>query len=94
MRKLADLLTRKNSSNKAILDDKTIYYFFNKVIEREYGNKGLAKLKPDFLKNGKLFVRAESSVWSGELWTNREDIVKKINAEIGSKEVREIKLKN
>lgn len=76
------------------MDSQSIFNFFNRVIEREFGNKGLNYLKPDFWKNGKLFVKSKNSIWASELWINREDFINKINKEIGSREVREIGIKN
>lgn len=93
MKKISDILRSKKSLNKKTLDEKSIFYFFNKVIEREYGNKGLANLCPNFLKSKKLFVKAKSSVWANELWINRDEIAGKINEEIGSEEIKEIKVK-
>lgn len=94
MKKLGDLLNRSKVRERMNLDEKSLYYFFNKIIEREYGNKGLANLKADFLKNGKLFIKAKSSVWANDLWLNKREIVEKINKEIGSNEIREIKIKS
>lgn len=93
MKKLGDILNQKRGSKRPQLDKKSIYYFFNKVIEKEYGSKGMENLKPDFLKNGKIFVKAKSSVWANELWLNREDFLDKMNKEIGSEEIKEIKIK-
>lgn len=87
-------MNSKKKRKQANLDEKTIFYFFNKVIEKEYGSKGLANLKADFLKEGKLFIKGKSSVWANELWLNKEDIAEKMNKEIGSKEIKEIKIKN
>jgi hypothetical protein len=94
MRKIGDILNFKKNRVITKLDDKSIYYFFNKVVEKEYGNKGLGSLKPDYFEAGKIFVKAKSSVWANELWLNREEIKEKINKEIGSREVVEIKIKN
>lgn len=94
MKKLADLINSKKGFSKARIDEKTIFYFFNKIIEREYGNKGLASLRPEILKNKKLFIKAKSSVWANELWLNRQGIAKEINKEIGSPEIDEIKIKS
>ena len=53
MKKISDILRLKKSINKKALDEKSIFYFFNKVVEREYGNKGLVNLCPNFLKSKK-----------------------------------------
>ncbi len=93
MKKLGDMLNSKKERKQASLDDKSIFYFFNKIIEKEYGNKGLGNLSPNFLKRKTLFVKAKSSVWANELWLNKEEIIEKINKEIGSAEIKEIKIK-
>lgn len=93
MKKIGEILRQKKSSVKKKLDDKSLFYFFNREIEKEFGSKGLENLKPSFWKDGKLFVKSKSSTWASELWINRQDVIEKINKEIGSKEIREIKIK-
>lgn len=94
MKRLSDILNSKKGRKQANLDDKSIFYFFSKIIEKEYGNKGLGNLSPNFLKKKTLFVKARSSVWANELWLNKSEIIGKINKEIGSEEIKEIKIKN
>lgn len=93
MKKIGDLIKSKNGLKKPLIDEKSIFYIFNKIIEREYGSRGLANLKPDFLKDKKIFVKAKGSVWANELWLNKEEIMEKINREIGSEELKEVKIK-
>jgi predicted nucleic acid-binding Zn ribbon protein len=95
MKKLSDILIReKETRRKPKLDEKSIFYFFERIVEKEYGSKGLANLKADFLKNGKLFIKAKSSAWANELWISRKEVVEKLNKEIGSQEIDEIKVKS
>ncbi len=96
MKKLKEILNQRQPliNQKRELGSKSIFYFFSKIIEKEYGNRGLENLKPVFWKNGKLFVESRNSVWGGDLWINRRKIIKKINQEIGLKEVQEIKIEN
>jgi len=77
---------------KTVLDEKTVFYIFSKVIQEEFGKRGAANLRPDFYKNGKIFVKTESSNWASELWLNRGKIIRGINKELGTEEVKEIKL--
>ena len=74
-------------------DQKSIFYAFQRVVKDEYGAQGLKNFVPDFWKNGRLFVRVESSVWASELQLNRNELRVKLNKELGGEEVREIKVK-
>ena len=81
------------NKRKTVLDEKTIFHVVQKVINEEYGIRGKTNLKPDFYKNGKLFIQSESSVWKNELWINRTEIIFKLNKYLGSEEIKEIKFK-
>lgn len=83
---------KKAAPVSAFLDDKTIFFLFEKVIQEEYGNMGRANLRPDYYKNGKLFVKAVSSNWASELFQNRTRFIQKFNEELGREELREIKV--
>lgn len=84
---------KKRVIKKRVIDNQTIFYLFKKKIKQEYGRKGEGGIIPDFFKDGKLFVVCQNSNWKNELWLNREELVKKINNEIGSQEIKEIKIK-
>lgn len=92
MKKIGSLLIKKEFSQQVPLDEKSIFYVFGKVIKQEYGNFGVENFKAQYLKNGKLFVKAENSVWASELWLNREAIMEKMNRELGSNEIKELSL--
>ena len=77
---------------KVALSDKEIFYLFERIIKREYGNQGSKNLKPNFFKNKKLFIRSESSIFANELLLNKKSIIQKINQEIGSEEIKDIKV--
>ncbi len=92
MKKIGILIKQKEKSPSLSLDDKTIFFLFGKIIKEEYGSKGSKNLKPDFFKNGKIFVKSESSVFANELLLNKNEIIRKINQEIGNKEIQDIKV--
>ncbi|MBN1338615.1 MAG: DUF721 domain-containing protein [Bacteroidales bacterium] len=48
--------------------------------------------KSAFIKNGKLFLRIESSVIRNEILFSREKIINEINISVGAETVREIVL--
>lgn len=93
MKSLKNLLVKRKIERKTVLDDKTVFYIFKKIIKEEFGNIGLEKLQPDYYSAGKIFVKSESSVWLSELWTNKKKIIRKINQEIGQEEIKDIKTK-
>ncbi len=93
MKSLKTFLDKKNIQKKSVLDDKTVFFLFKKIIKEEFGSVGLEKLVPDYFANGILHVKSTSSNWSSELWTEKTKIIKKINQEIGSKEIKDIKTK-
>jgi hypothetical protein len=92
MRLIKNYLSKRDIFQIKNLDDKTIYFNFKKIIKEEFGNIGLANLRPEYYKNKTIFVKSDSSVWSSELWLNRDRIVRKINAEIGGKVIDRIKI--
>ncbi|MFA5961398.1 MAG: DciA family protein [Parcubacteria group bacterium] len=78
---------------KLVLDDKTVFFVFKKIIEVEFGQLGKQKFTPDYFAKRILFVKAQNSAWSAELWTNKARIIKKINEELGEEAVENIKMK-
>lgn len=93
MKLLKNLLIKRENKKFLALTDKDIFYIFDKIIKEEFGNVGSNKLRGDFYKNKTIFVKAESSAWASELFSNRNTIIKKINKELGEKIILEIKLK-
>jgi hypothetical protein len=93
MKKIGQLIVSKGDLKKVGWDEKSIFYAFRRVIKEEYGSNGVINLVPDFWKNQTLFVRSDSATWGSELWLNKEKIIKKINLEIGSEEVKKLKIK-
>lgn len=93
MKKLSALLTKKTLNQRSPLDEKSVFFVFNKVIKEEYGKQGSEHIVPRLLKDRKIFVETTSSVWSGELWLNRAFIVARINSEIGNEEITDISIK-
>lgn len=94
MKKIGIFISNKiqGKQKKIALSDKEVFYVFERIIKQEYGNQGIKNLKPNFFKNGKVFVRSESSVFANELLLNKNEIIKKLNQEIGSEEISDIKI--
>jgi len=84
---------KKYLAKKTAPDKDAVFYIFKEVAQEYFGKIGLEKLTPDYFSNGSLFVRAQNSVWSSELWMSREEIIRKINKKLGENFVKEIKMK-
>ena len=93
MKALGDILSKRGLQKKQLLDDKTVFFVFKKVIEAEFGQIGRQKFTPDYFAKGILFVKAQNSAWSAELWTNKARIIKKINEELEEEGVENLKMK-
>jgi len=90
---LKSLLDKKKFSSPTVLDDKTVFYVFKKVIREDFGNIGIEKFVPDYFAKGILFIKPESSAWAAELWMNKKRIIEKINKELGDNALEDIKTK-
>lgn len=95
MKKLSDFLLslrkQERGKKKLFVDEKTIFFLTEKIITSEYGIRGRENVSPRLWKNKKLFLACRNSLWSGEIWMNRERIREKLNRELGGEEVSEIK---
>ncbi len=90
MKKIGYFLKKKELVQNAPLDDKSVFYIFDKIIKEEYGNRGVENIKASYFKDKKIFIKAENSNWANEIWLNREGIISKINKELGSNEISEL----
>jgi len=93
MQSLKTFLNKKNIKKRIVLDDKTVFYLFKQVIKEEFGNSGLEKVIPDYFANGILHIKSSSSAWSAEVEMQKAKIMRKINQEIGSPQIKSIKIK-
>lgn len=92
VKRIGFLISKKEKVSNKKLEDKDIFYLFERIIKQEYGNQGTKNLKANFLKNKKLFIKSESSVFASEISLNEKEIIRKLNQEIGNEEIAEIKI--
>ncbi|HBP00821.1 MAG: hypothetical protein UY41_C0005G0028 [Candidatus Moranbacteria bacterium GW2011_GWE1_49_15] len=92
MKKIGHLLQNRKLTKKTPLDDKSLFYIFDRIIKEEYGNRGIENIKAEYLKGKKLFIKADNSNWANEIWLNRNNLIEKMNREIGSEEIDELSL--
>jgi len=94
MRRIKYILNDKKISQTGDLDEKSLFYVFQKIFKKEYGDRGAKNVKPKILKNKTLFLEAKNSNWANEVWMNKEELTERINKEIGSRAIDEIKIKS
>jgi predicted nucleic acid-binding Zn ribbon protein len=92
MKSIKNYLSKKDLFQTRNIDEKTIFYIFKKVVKEEFGNIGADKFKAEYFKDKTIFIKSDSSVWSSELWLNKDKIVRKINQEAGGKVIEKIKI--
>lgn len=97
MKSLKNLLSKKlperMANKKAVLDDKTVFFVFKKVIQEEFGNLGIESFQADYFSGKTIFIKCKSSNWASELWLNKNKIIRKINKELGESIITDIKSK-
>lgn len=93
MRSLKDFIgKREGSIQPASIDDKTVFFIFQKMIREEYGTRGIAELEPVSFVDGVLSVKANNPLYSSELWIRREKVREKMNVALEQDVVLELRL--
>lgn len=95
MKKIGLFISNKiqeQQKKRTKLSEKDIFYIFERIVKQEYGNQGKKNLKPNFFKNGKIFIKSSSSIFANEVLLNKNEIINKLNQEIGSEEIIDIKI--
>lgn len=93
MRSLKDFIGKRSGAAEVTpLDDKTVFFLFRKIIREEYGMRGAAELEPVAFAEGVLSVKANSPLYSSELWMRREGLLTRMNKEFDQEAVKELRL--
>ncbi len=95
MKKISEVIKKKELKTRCHFekwDEKSVFYASRKIFQEEFGNFGARNFILEKYIGQKLYVRPQNSVWSSELWLNREKLTQKINEELGQKEIKEIKI--
>jgi len=93
MKSLKNILDKRKDLKRMAFDTKDVFYIFNRVIKKQFGEIGAAKFQADYFGKHVLVVRCESSAWASELWTNKGKIIRKMNEELGEGAVEKIRTK-
>ncbi|MDQ5902184.1 MAG: hypothetical protein QG606_400 [Patescibacteria group bacterium] len=92
MRSLKDLAIKKKGWEKEErkLDDKTVFFAFEKIIGEWYGFKGRENIFPEEWVEGTLLIRVRSSLWLNELLLEKEKLQQTVNVFLGGEPVKRI----
>jgi predicted nucleic acid-binding Zn ribbon protein len=95
MRAFKDLVVKNGvqRSRQQVLDDKTVFFAFERVVTEWYGIKGKENIFPEQWKEGTLFIRVRSSLWLNELLMEKEKLLKAVNTFLGTEQVKILSLK-
>lgn len=93
MRQIGKFLEYKKINPQKNIDQESVFYILKSVIKVKYGDMGILNLKPEYYKDGIVFIKAGNSNWANELWLNRKILIDEINKKIGEEEILEIKIK-
>ncbi|MFZ1735877.1 MAG: hypothetical protein IPJ67_04805 [Candidatus Moraniibacteriota bacterium] len=97
MKSLAKFLASKYRQDSAprkrkvrVIDEKTIFFLVAKILEEEYGKRGVASVVPRYFDGRKLFLSCKSSLWVEEVIAFRADLLRRLS-EQGVDSVTDIK---
>ena len=96
MRAIASLIKKRNArenKKRNLSDEKTILFIFEKVVRKEFGDIGYAKIKPVCFTQKKIIAQSASANWASELFIHREAVRKEVNRMLGSNYVLDITIK-
>lgn len=74
------------------MDEKTIQFLFEKVIQEHYGIKGKSNVLALSFRGGILTLGIYKSLWQAEVSLTKEDLRESLNKKIGSELVRSIRI--
>lgn len=74
------------------MDEKTIQFLFEKVIQEYYGVKGKSNVLALGFKDGVLILGIYKSLWQAEVSINKEELRESLNKKIGEELVTSIRI--
>jgi hypothetical protein len=91
MRLLRDLVQRKGSVSEKVIDDKTIFFIFGRIIQKLYGEQGRKSITPIVFRNGIIVARTKNPLWANEIMLYQDVLKDNLNKEIGQSTVIGVK---
>lgn len=82
----------ENKESLKVVDEKTVFFLFHKVIDEQYGRRGRMVIFPSKCDQKVLFVKVASPLWAQELLMERFTLCKLINESIGEEILQDIRI--
>lgn len=98
MKSLSSLLIQHDNNasekeeSKKVIDEKTVFFLFNKIIEEQYGKRGRIVIFPAKYQEKILLVRVASPLWAQELITERGGICNSLNKSLGEEVLVDLRI--
>lgn len=99
MRSLGHLFQQKQeqalptqSGREKLLDAKTIFFLFSRIVREFYGKCGGGVIHPAQYEKGVLSIKVASPLWANELLIQEKELCRRINQEVGSDAVLELRI--
>lgn len=93
MKLIGGFLKTRELKRRVELDKESIFYILKNIIRVKFGEVGVLNIKPDFYKQGIIYLKIENSNWANEIWLNKKMLIDEVNKKIGEDEIKEIKVK-
>lgn len=77
---------------KPTIDEKTIQFLFQKIIQGQYGAQGKSNVLPLTFQEGILTLGVYKSLWQAEITLIKEELRQSLNQEIGTELVQIIRI--
>jgi predicted nucleic acid-binding Zn ribbon protein len=72
------------------VDEKTVFFLFEKILSEEYGMRGKENVQPYSYEDKVLFLYTEKSLWLSEMDMENERLRERLNALLGGDFVQKI----
>lgn len=82
----------KDSPGVKKLDEKTIFFLFEKIVLDYYGRRGKLVIYPVAFKEHTMTLKVASPLWAQELMIQKEELCERLNREVGEDILRDIRV--
>ncbi len=95
MKQFCDLLGSQGVKGgaDALIDEKTVFFLLEKVVESIYGKKGKENILPESFTKGTLSIFVYKSLWFTEVSLEKKSLMDAINSELGKAVIESIHVK-
>lgn len=90
MRLIAELI--ENKRKDISLDEGTLLFLAQKVVEGEFGKVGRENIYPEKIVSKTLILKSSGSLWASEVWLRRHVLLSNLNNEAGEVVVERLKV--